>query len=348
MLADITLPHGVFKPYASVKTHLLLIDRSLARRADSVLFVEIENDGFSQTDVREPVPGSQLSAAIEEISRYKRAVSDGVSWAKSDDTGMRVYTVPKTDLLAGEETHLLGRWHDLPNRVIHRPDIPLLRFGDLCDIRDGLSPNMKTKSGDYVLVVPAKERKTSDHWDFDGKGICIPLVSSSGHGKADIKRIHYEEGKFALATTMCAAFVKDEGRANPRYLHLFLSAACEDLLVPLMCGATNVTMSSKQLGDVLVPLPELGLQNEIVESHVIRTHVTDMLTAARSLSDLSKDNRVIELTERLIDDLNEVCDASAGKSTVTDLIPRHRGMRADKKSREENDAAPETALDSVT
>ena len=27
--------------------------------------------------------------------------------------------------------------------------------------------------------------------------------------KADIKRIHYQEGLFALATTMCAAFVKD-------------------------------------------------------------------------------------------------------------------------------------------
>jgi len=44
LLADISLPHGVFKPYASVKTHILLIDRSLACRSDSVLFVEIELD----------------------------------------------------------------------------------------------------------------------------------------------------------------------------------------------------------------------------------------------------------------------------------------------------------------
>jgi len=328
LLADITLPHGVFKPYASVKTHVLLIDRSLARRAESVLFVEIDNDGFTQTDVREPVPGSQLSAAIEEINRYKRAVSDGVPWAKSDDTGMRAYTVRKTELLAGEGTHLLGRWHDLPNRVIHRPDIPLLRFGDLCEIRDGLSPNMKTQPGSYVLVVPAEERKTSDHWDFDGKAICIPLVSSSGHGKADIKRIHYEEGKFALATTMCAAFVRDDRRVNPRYLHLFLSAACDHLLVPLMCGATNVTMASSQLSDVLVPVPELSLQDEIVESHAVRTRVMDLLAAARSLYQLSKDRRLIALTKRVIDDLEEVCAASASKATVADLIPQRRDVGA--------------------
>ncbi|OFW05029.1 MAG: hypothetical protein A3I61_19150 [Acidobacteria bacterium RIFCSPLOWO2_02_FULL_68_18] len=188
---------------------------------------------------------------------------------------------------------------------------------------------MKTQPGDYVLVVPAEERKTSDHWDFDGKGLCIPLVSSSGHGKADIKRIHYEEGKFALATTMCAAFVRDERRVNPRYLHLFLSAACDDLLVPLMCGATNVTMASSQLTDVLVPVPELSLQDEIVESHAVRTRVMDLLAAARSLCQLSKDRRLIALTKKVIDDLEEVCAASASKATVTDLIPQRRDVCAE-------------------
>lgn len=328
LLADITLPHGVFKPYASVKTHILLIDRSLARRSDSVLFVEIDNDGFTQTDVRDPVPGSQIPAAIEEVKRYKRAVSDGVDWIKAEGSDVRAYTVQKAQLLRGSACHLLGRWHDLPNRVIHRPDVPLVRLGDLCEIRDGLSPNMKTQPGDFVLVVPAKERKTADRWDFDGKGICIPLVSSSGHGKSDIKRIHYEEGKFALATTMCAAFVRDENILNPRYLHLFLSAACDELLVPLMCGATNVTMSSSQLCDVLIPVPDLALQNEIVESQVIRTKVTDMLNAARSLCELSTDPKLVDLTERVVEDLNRVYETSSGKATIANMMPQRKTQYA--------------------
>ena len=73
LLADVTLPHGVFKPYASVKTHILVVDRVLARRCESVLFVEIENDGFTQSDTREALPGSQLPAAVELILQYKRA-----------------------------------------------------------------------------------------------------------------------------------------------------------------------------------------------------------------------------------------------------------------------------------
>ena len=50
LFADITLPHGVFKPYASVKTHILLIDKSVKKQHENILFIEIENDGYTQTD----------------------------------------------------------------------------------------------------------------------------------------------------------------------------------------------------------------------------------------------------------------------------------------------------------
>ena len=322
LLADVTLPHGVFKPYASVKTHILVVDRVLARRCDSVLFVEIENDGFTQSDTREAIPGSQLPAAAELILQYKRAKTEGVSWEQPNNSVVRAYMITKTALLEDPRSHLLGRWHDLPNRVVHRDDVSLKRLGDLCDIRDGLSPNMATPPGEFVLVVPAEERKTADHWDYEGKAICIPLVSSAGHGKADIKRIHYQEGRFALATTMCASFVKDTTEVNPRYLHLFLSAECDDLLVPLMCGATNVTLDSNQLSDVLVPIPEPSIQDEIVESNLIRTHAVEMLSSAKKLSQISTNPIVISRTDRVIKDLADILQAAANKVTIEGFLPK--------------------------
>ncbi len=113
-------------------------------------------------------------------------------------------------------------------------------------------------------VVPAEDRRpqTADHWDFEGEAVCIPQVSSSGHGKAHIKRIHYQQGKFALATTMCALFVENTAELRPRFLHLFLEAAKEELLAPFMCGGTNVTMNSDQLADVLVPFPDPRIYDE--------------------------------------------------------------------------------------
>jgi type I restriction enzyme M protein len=320
LLADITLPHGVFKPYASVKTHILVIDRELARRCDSVLFVEIENDGFSQTDTREAVPGSQMEAARKCVVEFKIAVREGRS-RKQVDCGVRAYEVSKTALLRTETTHLLGRWHDLPNRVIHRKDIPLVHLRDICDIRDGLSPNMATAPGEFVMVVPAEDRKSADHWDFDGKAVCIPLVSSSGHGKADIKRIHYQEGKFALASTMCALFVRDEAMVHPRYLHLFLSAMCQELLVPLMCGATNVTMSSSQLGEVVIPLPKPALQKEVIESDLIATQASAMIAVAASLRDSSSDEEVVQFAERVIHETEGFLKTEKKRVSISSFLP---------------------------
>lgn len=319
LLADITLPHGVFKPYASVKTHILLVDRSLAKRCQSVLFVEIENDGFTQTDTREPVPGSQLTVATDIVTEFKEAVDQGKEWRNQHD-GIRAYAVSKSALSSGRATHLLGRWHDLPNRVVHREGVRLMRIGDICEIRDGLSPNMATPPGDYALVVPAEERKTADHWDYDGNAVCVPLVSSSGHGKADIKRLHYQEGKFALATTMCALFVKDEAVVIPRYLHLFLSAASDELIVPLMCGATNVTMDSAQLKDVLVPVPDRNIQEEIVESHLVDTRGVEMASIAEGLRSATTDPQIVQLADQVIAEVTELRRVAKTKTSVDAVL----------------------------
>ena len=243
-----------------------------------------------------------------------------MKWIRPDNE-LRSYAVSKSVLLATENAHLIGRWHDLPNRVIHRGDVPLIRLGDLCQIRDGLSPNMATLPGEHVMVVPAEARKTADHWSFEGKAVCIPLVSSAGHGKADIKRLHYQEGRFALANTMCALFVKDEAVLRPRYLHIFLSAMCQELLVPLMCGATNVTMSSDQLSDVIIPVPKVLLQEEVIESALIGTNAAAMVTAAIALRDSSSDTDVIKLAEKVIRETESYQKTAKNRINVNEFIP---------------------------
>ena len=321
LLADITLPHGVFKPYASVKTHILIIDCNLGRQSDSVLFVEIENDGFSQSDTRDQIAGSQLDAALKHVDSFKKSIYHKQQWERPNNE-LRSYAISKAVLSHGENAHLLGRWHDLPNRVIHNREVPLRRIGDICEIRDGLSPNMATKPGDFVMVVPAEDRKTADHWDFEGKAVCIPLVSSAGHGKADIKRIHYQEGQFALANTMCALFVKDETIIHPRYLHIFLSAMSQELLVPLMCGATNVTMNSSQLADVMIPVPTtIALQEEVIESDLINTKVAAMTSAAVSLRDLSSDKCVVQLAERVIRETESLLKTTKKRINICAFLP---------------------------
>ncbi len=265
LYAIVSLPHGVFKPYASVKTHILLLDRRLAARTNSILFVEIESDGYSQTDTRLPVERNDIPAAVQIISAYKRGLSDATLLAHAETPGPEAYLVAKQIVLDDSECALIGRWYHLKSKYPVKPGVPFKRLGDICEFRPGLSPNMKTLPGKYPLVVPAEERKTADHFDYEGPAVCVPSVSSSGHGKADVKRLHYQEGRFALATTMICLAPKQGSGLTSRYLYQVLSDKKEVIIAPLMAGATNVTLKQELLQDVLIPVPDEDTQQEIVE-----------------------------------------------------------------------------------
>jgi type I restriction enzyme, S subunit len=93
---------------------------------------------------------------------------------------------------------------DLP-RGFNNP-ANFVRLGSIARIEKGLTGIMKAAPGPYPLVVTAEDRASCDHFDFDGAAAIVPLVSSAGHGKASLQRLHYQEGKFALGSILAAVF----------------------------------------------------------------------------------------------------------------------------------------------
>lgn len=266
LYAVVSLPHGVFKPYASVKTHILLLDRRIAAQTKSILYVDIESDGFTQTDTRLPVERNDIPYALNTLVDYRMNPKSNQN--ASDIAGMarpEVYAVPKADILGSPGCALIGRWYNLASKYPKSPSVPFEPLESHCDFRPGLSPNMKTPPGEFPLVTPAEDRKTSDHFDMEGPAVCVPVVSSSGHGKADVKRLHYQEGKFALATTMLAVSPKPNSGISARYLYEVLSEMKDDYIAPLMAGATNVTLKQDLFEKILIPVPKPQAQKEIVE-----------------------------------------------------------------------------------
>jgi restriction endonuclease S subunit len=154
-----------------------------------------------------------------------------------------------------------------------------VRLATECDIFKGKSPTLKTLPGEYTFVVTAKNRRTANTYQFDGEAVCVPLVSSTGHGHASLHRIHYEKGKFAVANILAAIIPKNKQKLNTKYLYYYLSFYKDELLVPLMRGVANVTIPIKKLDDVAIDMPSKYEQEKIVsildelerlESYLIR------------------------------------------------------------------------------
>ena len=138
-----------------------------------------------------------------------------------------------------------------------------VKIGDICKIVKGTAGIASAEPGQYPLVVTAEERKTCSTYQFDCEAVCIPLVSSSGHGKKSLKNVHYQSGKFALGTILCAVIPNNPQELDARYLHQYLQFYKDIILVPLMKGAANVSLSMKDILAVEFPLPPIERQREL-------------------------------------------------------------------------------------
>ncbi len=154
-----------------------------------------------------------------------------------------------------------------------------VRIGDICKITKGTTGIASAEPGQYPLVVTAEERKTCSTFQFDCEAVCIPLVSSSGHGKKSLKNVHYQSGKFALGTILCAVIPNNPDKLDARFLHQYLQFYKDTVLVPLMKGAANVSLSMKDIDTVEIPLPPIEKQKELSKLFVNLQEKQKELTA---------------------------------------------------------------------
>jgi type I restriction enzyme, S subunit len=138
------------------------------------------------------------------------------------------------------------------------------KIGDVCSITRGVYPTMKTEPGEYPLVVTAAFRRSASTYQMEGPAVCVPLISSTGHGNAALHRVHYQEGKFALANLLVALTPKDNSICDPKYLYHLLMAKKDEYLVPLMLGTANVSFKEQDIAGVEIALPPLNDQVRIV------------------------------------------------------------------------------------
>lgn len=138
-------------------------------------------------------------------------------------------------------------------------------IAEVCHIEKGKTPIQKAIPGVYPMVVTTTERKSCDTYQFDAKAVCIPLVSSRGHGVASLNHVYYQEGKFALGTILCAIIPKNEEQVNPKYLYYYFEQTKDYTLVPLMKGGANVSLHMNDIRKVKVPIPSLEEQKRIVD-----------------------------------------------------------------------------------
>ncbi len=68
--AVVSLPGGVFNPYSNAETSILFLDKKVAEKTKKILFVNINNDGYSLGNTRNPIKDNDLPSALELLKNY--------------------------------------------------------------------------------------------------------------------------------------------------------------------------------------------------------------------------------------------------------------------------------------
>ena len=180
-----------------------------------------------------------------------------------------------------------------------------IELGDICDISKGEIGITKAVPGEYPMVTTGAERKSHNEFQLDTEAVLIPLVSATGHGHASIKRIHFQEGKFAFGSILAACVPKDN-MYSAKFLHIYFQLMKDYILVPLMKGSANVSLTLGNLKTAKVP----DISREIQES-IVKLYSTLKIEQDEAIGILSNQKSDIDSLRQAI-----LQDAVLGKLTV--------------------------------
>ncbi|PIT94695.1 hypothetical protein COT98_02460 [Candidatus Falkowbacteria bacterium CG10_big_fil_rev_8_21_14_0_10_39_9] len=133
LMAVVSLPAGVFNPYAGVKTSILLFDNEIAKKTKNILFLKIQNDGYDLGAQRREHNKNDLPLALETIKKYKHALKDSKDFEFDESQKQIAHLVAKEKIAETGDYNLSGdRYKEVINFTNQK--WPIVKLGEICEI----------------------------------------------------------------------------------------------------------------------------------------------------------------------------------------------------------------------
>ena len=291
LVAVVSLPAGVFKPYSGVKTSILILDRALAKRADTIALFKVDNDGFDLGDQRRPIEQNDLPLVQAQLGEYLGHLRVGHTMKELElSMGM---VVAKERIAEGGDYNLSGdRYRE--NEYVRSHTYPMVKLQDVCErILSGGTPSTKQDeywngdipwitSADILDIKTAKPRRfitreaiTESATNLIPKGNVI-VVTRVGLGK-----LFTNYFDLCISQDSQGLILKD--CIDAVYLAHVLKPRVEEFK-NFSQGSTIQGVTKKQLAEIQIPLPPLEVQRETVAE--IERYQTEITAHQKQVRDL--------------------------------------------------------------
>lgn len=319
LYAVVSLPAGVFQPYSGVKTSILLIDKTLAKRTKDTLLIKIESDGFDLGAQRRSVEQNDLPKALEIITKYKQALIEEKKCSFIDKYQDSVQIVTKKEIAEGGDYYLSWDRYKETKTTSHK-SWPMVLLGDVCNFEGGSQPPKlefiyKPKDG-YIKFVQIR--------DFGEKGVDTYIPVSPKNNLCDFDDVliaRYGASLGRICTGLYGAYNVALLKSSPntakllkRYLfYLFNSEFIQKKIQQLGARAAQAGVRPDDLKIIKIPLPLLEVQQEIVTE--LDGYQKIIAGAKQVVENYSPQIKIDSKWERVA--LEDVCDIKSGGTPST-------------------------------
>ena len=262
LVAVVSLPAGVFNPYSGVKTSILILDKSLAKRTNAIAFLKVENDGYGLGAQRREIEKNDLPAAATALKSWLKSPtcpsSDPSNPADLADSPHWLL-VPKAKIAANGEFNLSGeRYREGGRRSSEYPHVELGEVVEILDSRRRPITKHDRKPGPYPYYGATGILDYVEGYLFDEP---LVLVGEDGAKWGSGENSAFPaEGKVWVNNHAHVLRPKRDLLLD-RFLIEILNEA--DLL-QYVTGVTVPKLNQEKLRSILIPLPPLEVQKEIV------------------------------------------------------------------------------------
>jgi len=276
LVAVVSLPAGVFNPYSGVKTSILILDKSLAKHADTVAFFKVGNDGFNLGAQRRTIDRNDLPKTLAEIHEYLRRMRAHESLEGFAPTLGLV--VPKEKVAASGDYNLSAERYRQNGSRTHT--FPMVSLGDpsLFHVESGGTPKSGVEeywgggvpwatlvdlpAENFITQITSTQRTITEMGLRDSSAKLLPANSVIVSTRATIGRIAINRVPLATNQGFKNVVIEDGSRALPEFVALAVTN-----LVPIMqawaTGGTFAEISKTKFCELQIPLPPLDVQKEI-------------------------------------------------------------------------------------
>ncbi len=148
LVAVVSLPAGCFNPYSGVKTSILILDKALAKTADTIAFFNVENDGFGLGAQRRAFDKNDLPQVQAEIATYLLALRTQQSTADIPLTCGLI--VQKARIAANGDYNFSGERYR--EGGIRTSSYPLVAIQEVAEVASGFGFPLDEQGKDDQLI----------------------------------------------------------------------------------------------------------------------------------------------------------------------------------------------------